>query len=137
MTPAGTKPEGSPRVQPNLVGGGHGGRQWSRSLVRRRKGKFQGRERGEWDAGPAKGEKSWAYRRTEGLGVSEALLYMGPGFLLGLPLCQVRVQGPGSSGLAPGWRGGVVGPGGSGSAAGSMGASDSYTGIITTVMGWG
>lgn len=77
-------------MQLNLVGRGQGGRQGSRSLVRRRKGKFQRRERGEWDAGPAKGEKSWSYRRTEGLGGSEALLYMGPGFLLGLTLCQLR-----------------------------------------------
>lgn len=41
-------------------------------------------------AGSAKGKKSW-FRRTEGLGGPEALLSMGTGFLLGLPLCQVPV----------------------------------------------
>ena len=41
-------------------------------------------------AGSAKGKKSW-FRRTEGLGGPEALLSMGTGFLLDLPLCQVLV----------------------------------------------
>lgn len=92
---------------------------------------------GRIGVGPAKGEKSWS-RRTGGLGGPEALLSMGTGFLLGLSLCQVPVKGAGSPGLALGRRGWVVGVGGgSGSAVSSMGALDSYTGIITTVMGCG
>lgn len=41
-------------------------------------------------SGSAIGKKSWS-RRTEGLRGPEALLSMGTGFLLGLPLCQVPV----------------------------------------------
>ena len=88
-------------------------------------------------AGSAKGKKSW-FRRTEGLGGPEALLSMGTGFLLGLPLCQVLVLAvqalPWGSKVGGG---AAMGAGGSGSGASSMGALDSHTGIITTVMGWG
>lgn len=114
-------------MQLNLVGSGPGGRQegaWWRNKEIRRIG-----------VGPAKGEKSWS-RRTGGLGGPEALLSMGTGYSWApFPLPRFQSKA-GSPGLALG----RVGGGGLGSQvlqSSSMGALDSYTGIITTVMGCG